>query len=112
MLYFLLGVLVGWVVEWLLYQFWWKPNHPVSSSAKPADFTNERKQLTEKVSDRDAEISHLKARIAILEERGPAAKTVKSSAPAKKKPAEPNPNPRPNPRPNPARQMTSRKSVV
>jgi len=85
--YFLLGVAVGWVIEWLLYQFWWKPKHPVSSASHSTDFSQERKKFTEKIGDKDAEITHLKARIAILEDRGPASKAVKPSAPAKEKPA-------------------------
>lgn len=85
--YFLLGVVVGWVIEWLLYQFWWKPKHPAASASHTADFSQERKKFTDKISDKDTEITHLKARIAILEDRGPASKAVKTPPPAKQKPA-------------------------
>ena len=103
MLYFLLGVIVGWVIEWLLYQFWWKPNHPKTGKSAGGDFSKERKKLTDKISDKDGEISHLKARIAMLGEQGKKSKPTVAKAkpkptskpaapkPAAKKPASPKP---------------------
>lgn len=85
MLYFLLGVIVGWVVEWLLYQFWWKPSHPETGKSAGGDFSKERKKLTDKITDKDGEISHLKARISMLGKQG--AKSKPTVAKAKPKPA-------------------------
>lgn len=92
--YFLLGVIVGWVIEWLLYQFWWKPNHPEKGKTAVGDFSAERKNLTNKIAEKDGEISHLKARIAMLSEQEKKSKPVAEKArpkpaskPAAKKPA-------------------------
>jgi|GEM_PF-4973198 len=76
MKYFLLGVVVGWVIEWLLYQIWWKPGHHQKGSSGAGDFSQERKRLSNKIIEKDAEISHMKARIAMLEERGPRSRSV------------------------------------
>ncbi|HID82659.1 MAG TPA: hypothetical protein EYH06_08135 [Chromatiales bacterium] len=98
--YFLLGVIVGWVIEWLLYQFWWKPNHPETGKLTGGDFSAERKKLTDKITDKDSEISHLKARIATLGEQANKSKTAAvkpkpaskpAARPATKKPASPKP---------------------
>lgn len=96
--YFLVGVVVGWVIEWLLYQFWWKPGHPQTSKSTGSDFSEERRKLTDKITDKDAEISHLKARIAMLEgqnKQKPAATKAPAkpaaAKPAAKKPASPKP---------------------
>lgn len=91
---FLIGVIVGWVIEWLLYQFWWKPKQPATTASSATDFSQERTRLNDRISDKDAEISHLKARIAILEDRGPASKSVKPAAPAKKAEAAKKPAPK------------------
>lgn len=94
--YFLVGVIVGWVIEWLLYQFWWKPGHPETSKSGGGDFSKERQKLTDIVTDKDAEISHLKARITMLGEQGKKSKpdVAKAKPKSTTKPASREPAPK------------------
>jgi predicted flap endonuclease-1-like 5' DNA nuclease len=87
---FLIGFVVAWVIEWLLYNFWWKSRHPVKKGvATSASFDAERKRLESTLGERDSQISQLKARISQLETAASKPIVAKSASaePATAKPA-------------------------
>ena len=71
---FIAGVVAGLVVEWLLYSFWWKSRKSaaedvvVMTVSEAEKCANERSTLKTSVLDKDLEINHLHARVAMLEE--------------------------------------------
>ncbi len=88
---FVLGILFGWLVEWLFFNFYWQPNHGNSDSSAGSAVKDLKQQLVEK----NSEISTLKSKISAVANVKP--KTKKSlvkkapapapAAQAKKKPA-------------------------
>ena len=56
---FVLGILFGWLVEWLFYNFYWKPNHGNSASSSDGEVMGLKQQLAEK----STEIVTLKSKI-------------------------------------------------
>ncbi len=69
---FLLGILFGWVIEWLLYTFWWQPRQARREADRVAEARRaceaELGQLKERLQDKDRELSHLAARVAHLQQ--------------------------------------------
>ncbi len=71
---FVAGMVVAWFVEWLLLTFWWNPKkaalkEAVATTASDVEnYREERSTLKNSVLDKDRQINHLYARVAILEE--------------------------------------------
>jgi predicted flap endonuclease-1-like 5' DNA nuclease len=69
---FVLGMMVAWAIEWVFFTYYWKPNNNEDSSTTDdgvlEDCEKQLKGLLTKLQDKDRDISHLRARIAMLQE--------------------------------------------
>jgi len=69
---FFLGVLVGWAIEWVFFTFFWKPNQNETNAGDVneihKDCEKEHQALLTTLQDKDRDISHLRARVANLQE--------------------------------------------
>jgi len=69
---FFLGIIVGWAIEWVFFTYYWKPNQNEtgfgSNDAIREECEKERQELLTTLQDKDRDISHLRARVANLQE--------------------------------------------
>jgi predicted flap endonuclease-1-like 5' DNA nuclease len=69
---FFLGIIVGWAIEWVFFTYYWKPNQNITdfgnNDAIREECEKERQELLTALQDKDRDISHLRARVANLQE--------------------------------------------
>ena len=92
---FVLGVLFGWLVEWLFFNFYWQPNHSDSDSSANGEIDVLKQQLADKnneittlKSEISAAIANVKpAVVSVSAKKVSPQKSVRNAAAAKKKAA-------------------------